>query len=218
MRAPAAGQHWRYRVSDGLTGALVGIVDETVSEVGASVVIDRTTEPHAPPEGRGHWSRAVLGLLESRPSSPETLPKEVQQPWGMIALDPHWDVPQIYRQPIPLWPEELRPGWHRVINTEYAVGTGSEALSWQLAMRAERWEELTVPAGTFTALRYENLIDFTHADWSRVHCVRQETLWLAPEVGRWVRRVSSGSYYVDDTIDSSSYSEDARSWDLLDWS
>lgn len=219
VRPPAPGQRWRYRISDGLTGKSLSVVDETVSAVDADIVIDRRTEGSAPPPaGEEHSGRAIIENFGSHPLPSQTLPHEVQRPWGMIELDPHWDLPQVYAQPIPAWPTELRPGWSRFINTKYVASADSGALSWQQTMRAERWERITVPAGTFTALRYSNQIVFTHRDWARVHCSRQETLWIAPEVGRWIKRMSSGSYYVNDTIDTSAYSEDARNWELLEWS
>jgi hypothetical protein len=218
VRAPAPGQRWRYRISDGLTDAALATAEESIATVGTDVVIDgRTDRDASRPSGADSWNRAVREYFGGRPPATETLSREIQRPWGMIALDPHWDVPQIYVQPVPAWPTELRPGWKGRTTTEYLVSAHSGALSWQQTLRAERWERITVPAGTFMALRYRNDIVFTHADWARIHCNRQVTAWIAPEVGRWIKRMSSGSYYVNDTIDSSAYSEDWRTWELLEW-
>jgi hypothetical protein len=48
--------------------------------------------------------------------------------------------------------------------------------------------------------------------------VRQETLWFAPEVGRWVARESTGSYYLDDSLVDQPYNESGFRWVLLEWS
>ena len=55
-------------------------------------------------------------------------------------------------------------------------------------MKAEAWETITVPAGQFKALRFVNAIRFVNSDFGRTGSARQETVWFAPEVGRWVVR------------------------------
>jgi hypothetical protein len=217
VRAPAPGQRWRYQTSDGLSGAVLAVLDESVMSVGTEVVIERRLEAAAPAAAGSGWASALRDFFEHQPPPPQSLAAEVQQPWGRVALDPHWDLPQIYEDPVPLWPTELRPGWNRIFITRYKVAAESRSLTWQQSMRADRWERVAVPGGTFTALRYTNHIVFTHLDWARANCTREETVWIAPEVGRWVRRMSSGSYYISDTIDSTPYVEDSRTWELLDW-
>jgi len=219
VRPPAPGQHWRYRTSDGLSGKPLGVVRESVAAVGGDVVIERLLEGSAPgPAEAATSGQAIIEQYGNRPPPAQTLPPEVQRPWGLLEMDPHWDLPQIYLEPVPAWPAELRPGWRRFVNTRYTVRAGAAALSWQQTTRAEAWEQVTVPAGSFTALRYSQQIVFTHTDWARIHCSREETLWLAPEVGRWVRRTSRGSYYVNDTIDTTPYDEEPRNWELMEWS
>jgi hypothetical protein len=44
-----------------------------------------------------------------------------------------------------------------------------------------------------------------------------ETIWFAPEVGRWVVRESTGSYYMDDSSVDTPYSESGYRWELLEW-
>jgi hypothetical protein len=84
-------------------------------------------------------------------------------------------------------------------------------------MKAHGWESVTVPAGTFRALKYTNLINFTSTDATRTSSVRQETLWLAPEVGRWIARESTGSFFQDDSITDEPYQEAGYRWELLKW-
>ncbi len=85
-------------------------------------------------------------------------------------------------------------------------------------MRAEEWENVHVPAGQFRALRFVNMIDFRSTDFSREAAHRQEKLWFAPEVGRWVARECSGSYYIEDSSVDTPYDEPAYRWELLEWS
>ena len=84
-------------------------------------------------------------------------------------------------------------------------------------MVAHGWEMITVPAGEFRALRFTNMINFRSTDFSRSANQRQETVWFAPEVGRWVVRESTGSYYIEDSSVDTPYSESAYRWELLEW-
>ena len=63
-------------------------------------------------------------------------------------------------------------------------------------MSAHGWEQITVPAGTFLTLRYQNLINYESNDDNKTDCIRKETIWFAPSIGRWVARESSGSYII----------------------
>ena len=84
-------------------------------------------------------------------------------------------------------------------------------------MKAEEWQTITVPAGQFRALRFVNIINFQASDPHRSASVRHETIWFAPEVGRWVARESSGTFYADDSFDDQSNNESGYRWELLAW-
>jgi hypothetical protein len=75
-----------------------------------------------------------------------------------------------------------------------------------------------VPAGQFNALRFTNSINFVSGDSMRSDSKRQETLWFAPEVGRWVARESKGSYFAANSANDMPYDENAYRWELLEWS
>jgi hypothetical protein len=88
-------------------------------------------------------------------------------------------------------------------------------MPWQLAMHSQRWESVTVPAGRFIALRYYNLINFRFSIFAeRTAAHRREHLWFAPEIGRWVKRESTGTFreQVGTDVNESSYR-----WELLSW-
>jgi hypothetical protein len=151
-----------------------------------------------------------------KPEGP--LPSEIQAPWGRVLVDPHWGVVQVYETAIPLWPEQLLSGWQIHVSTNYKTPDRPDALPWSQAMRAHGWESITVPAGRFNALRITNLINFANTDLARTDSMRRETLWFAPEVGRWVVRESAGSYYVEDSAADQPYNENGFRCELLEWS
>jgi hypothetical protein len=136
----------------------------------------------------------------------------------MVLVDPHWGQVQVYETPIPLWPEQLRPGWHTRVHTKYKTPGNQDPLPWEQTMKAHSWETITVPAGQFKALRFTNLINFRNGDITRTDSVREETLWFSPEVGRWVARESRGSYYIDDSAVDQPFNENGFRWELLEWS
>jgi hypothetical protein len=218
VRAPVIGQSWRYSQHDLFTHALV---DNQVDRVTA---IDRTVEIASNSEAANDDAKAKWGTeflhkyLGRRDKTGGPLPSEIQGPWGMVLVDPHWGLLQVYEAPVPLWPEQLRAGWQIHVSTQYKTPASQSAMSWQQTMKAHAWETVSVPAGQFNALRFTNLIHFASSDLSRTDSVRHETLWFAPEVGRWVARESSGSYYLDDSVVDQPYNENGFRWELLEWS
>ena len=213
VRGPKTGQWWRYAKRDALTGKLVETQVARVTEVGDTITIERQREAG---EER-HRSWGTKWLLGDGSTRGDELQAEVQQPWGMILVDPHWDLLQVYQTPIPLWPTELRAGWSSLINTRFKTPLSGNENAWQQTMRAHAWENIRVPAGEFLALRYTNRINFTHADFSRMDSVREETLWFAPDAGRWVSRRTSGTYYIQDSSIDTPFDEGSYHWDLLAW-
>jgi hypothetical protein len=83
-------------------------------------------------------------------------------------------------------------------------------------MSAHGWEKITVPAGDFIALRFQNLINYDSTDDNKVNCIRRETIWFAPQIGRWVARESSGSFQIQGQI-GAVLLENSTKWELLSW-
>ena len=216
IRQPAVGQSWTYAKHDFFTGAMVDTQVDSVSAIGQTIEITSHTEtapnyPIAYPSWGAGWLHRYLG--KDRLAGP--LPSEIQEPWGMVLIDSHWSQLQAYEKPIPLWPTQLRPGWSATVGTYYKIPDSEETMPWQLTMHAHRWEPITVPAGHFVALRYFNLIDFRYTNVSgRNAGQRKETIWLAPEVGRWVARESSGTFRQDVAEE---FNESSFRWELLSW-
>jgi hypothetical protein len=220
VREPVVGQSWRYTKHDIFSRAVVDYQVDRIAAVDHSVEIDSSYQAPADENGaNSRWGAALLRkYLGHRDSPADVLPSEVQDPWGMVAVDPHWSQVQVYETPIPLWPTQLRPGWQSHVSTKYKTPANQDGLPWDQTMKAHAWETITVPAGQFRALRYTNMIQFRNGDIARTDSVRKETLWLAPEVGRWVARESTGSYYLDDSVVDQPYNESGFRWELLEWS
>ena len=218
LRAPTVGQSWRYRKSDYYTRAFVDTQVDVVAAVGRTINIDSRTEAGAAhPNGVSSWGFDWLRPYADAEKPGAPLASEVQSSWGMVLVDPHWNQVQVFKTPVPLWPSALQPGWHTYINTRYKTADVGDGLPWDQTMKAQDWETITVPAGRFRTLRYTNLINFRSSDPTRSNSVRRETIWFAPEIGRWAARESSGSFYVDDSAADQPYSESAYRWELLEW-
>lgn len=214
-RPPALGQSWRYAQHDIFTGALVDTQTDRVGAVSDSIAVEShfelaqdTSTPY-PSWGEGWW-RTYMGTAARTGGR-----VEIHRPWGMVVVDPHWSDLQSFEKAIPLWPLQLRPGWRTTVGTDYMIPGSHEAMPWQLTMHAERWESVTVPAGRFTALRCYSIIDFRFTNASeRTAAQRIEHFWFVPEIGRWVRRESVGTFREDL---GSEVKESSYRWELLEW-
>jgi hypothetical protein len=219
VRAPAADQSWRYAKHDLFTGALIQTQTDRISAVTSRIDIisqidggRETVDPPAPSGAAGWWRTHM-----SRPAPSGDLPGEVQEPWGMVLVDPHWSEVQVYENPIPLWPVNLEPGWRGHVKTRYKSAETGPGLDWDQVMRADDWETVQVPAGRFRTLRFTNSINFVSSDFSRANCMRRETVWFAPEIGRWAARESRGSYSMDESVSDDPYNESSYRWELMQW-
>ncbi len=216
LRPPMVGQTWRYAKHDLFNGALLDTQVDRASAVDRTIDIDSHTEGDTSAEtsstGASWWRKHF-----DRPKSVVALPAEIQSSWGMILVDPHWGRVQVYEPSLPLWPTTLQPGWQTRIKAKYKSSEADPGLPWNQTMKAEAWETITVPAGQFKTLRFANVIHFENSDPGRTDSVRQETVWFAPEVGRWVVRESRGSYFLDDSVDDTQAVESSFRWELLSW-
>jgi hypothetical protein len=193
VRAPQVGQEWTYIQRDTYNGKVLGVITERVASLGASIVIDRSDEGGA------------------------RLPSEIQGPWGMVQTDTAWPRMMSFKPSIPLWPQELIASWSKQFNTKYSVaGYSDNAYGWQEYMSAQGWEQITVPAGTFLTLRYQTLINYESEDDNKVNCMRKETIWFAPSIGRWVAREASGSYRIQGQI-GAEILEGSYQWQLTSY-
>jgi len=172
VRPPQIGQEWSYLKQDAFSGKTLGSITERVSSVARNIVIERQED----------------GML---------LPNEIQIDWGYVSIDPQWPKVLNFSPALPLWPKELSVGWSKQFFTKYSIlGYQDDRLTWQEYMEVKGWERITVPAGEFVALRYENTISYQSEDPNKTNCLRKEIIWFAPEIGRWVARETSGSFQI----------------------
>lgn len=195
VRAPQVGQQWVYNVRNVFNQELVDIVTEKVVSVGPQIRIERS------------------GLKAGQ------LPDEIQEPWGYILQDPHWNPPQKFLKPIPLWPEQLVPGWSGFYRDRYqVVGYPDNDYYWGLNISVVGWEGINTPAGQFPVLKYQNEAPyFSSNDFSRVANYRQEDVWFSPEIGRWVIRRGYGRYLWAGMFWNNALWEDYLEWELVSW-
>ena len=193
VRPPKIGQEWRYIERDFYSGHTRGVIVEKVSSIGQAITISRADAD---------------GSL---------LPSEIQEPYGMVKSDPHWGKVLNFNPAIPLWPQQMSSNWNKQVFSKYSVSSYPQNQNgWQLYMSAGGWEKITVPAGEFITLRFQNLINYESIDNNKMNCTRSETIWFAPQIGRWVARESSGSYQIRDTI-GPFLLEGSTKWELLSW-
>ena len=177
IRPPKLGQEWNYVKKDIFSGRVLDVINERVSNVGSTITLDRSTSD---------------GII---------LPSEIQTSWGMVSTDPQWPQLLNFNPSLPLWPEQLSTTWSKQFITKYSIGGYSDSrLSWQEYMSVQGWEQITVPAGTFIALRFQTLINYESEDPNKVDCIRKETIWFVPQIGRWVARETSGTYQIQGQI------------------
>jgi hypothetical protein len=81
------------------------------------------------------------------------------------------------------------------MQTAYRVQGIDRDFYWSDWLDAVGWQRVRTPAGEFDALRVERRIAFAHSDPFRDRPTREETLWYAPAVNRWVLREWTGRYW-----------------------
>jgi hypothetical protein len=195
MRPPQVGQQWVYQIRNVFNQEIVDVVTETVVAISPQIRIERIGEKFGP------------------------LPEEIQEPWGYVVQDPQWKPAQRFQQALPLWPEKLIPEWSNFYRTRYQVpGYPSASYYWGLSIKALGWESISVPAGQFKVLKYHNENPYFESnDVFRVGNYREEDVWLAPEIGRWVVRRSFGRYITMGIAWPNAYWDDYLEWELISW-
>ena len=196
LRAPSlrVGDRWRYRLTDLYNGGTVG--ETAVEVVAVSPEIRLRVDP-----GQGR------PVLEER----------YADAWTVIA-ESVYDAPMVFEAPMPVVPPGARAGQSLASRTRYRSEYSSQPLDWAQRLRVLGWERVTVPAGTFDALRIEKLVDYRHPDFFRYLPERVDTLWYAPEVGRWVQREWTGTYMPGSPTGRSGRAREERTrWALTGW-
>lgn len=173
MRPPTVGQQWVYQVRNRYNGLIVDQLTETVTEIVPQIRIQRFSERDGP------------------------LEDEVHETWGGLIQDSLWSPALHFDAPVPVWPSTLSVD--AVQHTHAHYTTAADAWTprfWDATLRAQGWASITVPAGRFTTLHISRHIEYLSDNALQLFgSERQEEIWLAPELGRWVLRRAQGFHY-----------------------
>lgn len=192
IRPPALGQKWTYRKSNFFNSQLLATETEEVTSVGNPVVVSR------------------------RNDAGQVLPEERDVLWGQVQQDPVWDFVHSYERPVAHWPASLATGAVVRDRLRYQVSQFSYPFWMDYETRVKGWEQVQVAAGTFDAVKIEKYIRLEHYHDLRVENVRHDTIWLAPSIGRWVLRETSGTFKVVGT-EPFPGNDDGFRWELTGW-
>lgn len=195
LRAPKGGQSWTYRKLNFFNGSLLDTVQETVAAVASTIEVNR------------------------RSSSGAVLADEKHAAWGQLLRDPVWDYPLNFEAPMPLWPASLSVGEKASARSHYRMDGGTARFWFQVSCVVKGWERVGVAAGNFDTLRVERMIRLQHEDHTRAETLRYDTLWVAPEVGRWVARENWGEFLLlgASRMGAGDFREERLRWELTAW-
>lgn len=195
LRAPVVGNSWTCRKLNFFNSSVLDVVQETVMSVAPTIVV------------------------KLQGNSGSVSDEEQHAVWGQVLRECTWDYPMTFESAVPLWPASLTVGANASSQTHYRMDGGSIRYWVQVSTAVRGWERITVPAATFDALRIERLIRLEHQDHTRLSILRRDSMWLSPEVGRWVARETSGQYYIpgDNRLLRSVSLEDHIRWELIAW-
>jgi len=136
---------------------------------------------------------------------------------GTFVYDHNWNPVRIERpnndnrkfEPfVPVFSFPLEPGktWHQ----KYKVDRHDQQFEYEGEATVEGWEDVTVPAGTFRALKISSLTSFRRVGGRGGRGTLTTTTWYSPVVGTYVKRerlqvAKNNLVKVDDTQELVSY-------------
>jgi hypothetical protein len=195
IREARVGQSWKYLKINQFNSDPMELIEDQISAIeNGQIIISR----------KGQKS--------------QNLGNEVQSPYGKLLSDSDWDASQTYQSAVPIYLDLNQINLSESVRTSYQVGNSSYRLPIAITIRQLGWESITIPSGTFTAMKIEKLIRFQHNDSSRLDSTRIDRYWYSPEVGRWVVRETSGTYFIMAGSRRNDMKEDFLRYELQSWS
>jgi hypothetical protein len=135
-------------------------------------------------------------------------------PWSVLLESIYSGEPIRFNAPMPVVPQGASTGLSLKSDTRYTTApVTSNEYAWSQRLSVQGWEKVTVPAGSFDALRIVRLIDFVHPDLFRNYPTRTDIAWYSPQVGRWVKRDWTGDYLTPDLAPRGGRARE----DWIDW-
>jgi len=156
-------------------------------------------------------------IISRKGQKSQNLGNEVQSPFRKLLSDSDWDSNQTYQSAIPIYLDLNQINLSSTIQTSYQVGNSSYRLPMAVTIRQLGWESITIPSGTFTAMKIEKLIRFQHNDSTRLDSTRVDRYWYSPEIGRWIVRETSGTYFTMAGPRRNDMKEDFLRYELQSW-
>lgn len=198
--AVAVGDRWLYDEINGYNGLRVGQVAYEVKQAQPGGPLVLGVSAIGKPISAFGYSREEVHTL----------------PWT-VRRDAVFDMVNNYDPPLPLIPFPASEGEQRSYAAAAVREPTNERDPWRVDVSVGPWEKVRVPAGEFAALRVERRIWFNHPDHFRNFSRRVDTLWYAPEVGRWVKREWTGYYNLRYSPRRGGFREDWVRWELREF-
>ncbi|QWD62165.1 hypothetical protein [Polynucleobacter sp. MWH-UH25E] len=168
VRKMAIGQQWIYNVRNLYNNQIIDTITESVISVAPLIEIKR----------------------ESKNSGP--LPSEIQSATGLVLQDPYWNPVVSFTSPMPIWPQSSSKSER--FTTQYKVLDGTSTFPWSSTITYAGSKVVNIQGNQFNTLKINNSIYFQSDDFSRHTSLRYSTIWIAPNIGRWVIKRTNGSY------------------------
>jgi hypothetical protein len=160
-----AGEHWTYQRMDYETGKVIGNYTLEVTFVGKS---------------------AIQGVNISRSERENDVTYTAE--WNSVSTPTRVFLPERHWLDFPLRVGKKWNGDFEMLRPR----DGSFHVKFEREVTVVGWEDVTVPAGTFHALKIVSEGPAQRVDRSLSFRSRN-TLWYAPEVKRWVKQISENS-------------------------
>ncbi len=155
----------------------------------------------------------LIRLSIDRGADKPLLEEIYTDPWSVLLETVYSGEPIRFNTPMPVVPQGASSGMNLKSETRYMTPSSGSEYGWIQRLSVQGWEKVTVPAGSFDALRVVRQIDFVHPDFFRSYSTRTDTCWYAPQVGRWVKRDWTGSYISPDLMPRGGRARE----DWIDW-
>jgi hypothetical protein len=127
----------------------------------------------------------LIRLSIDRGADKPLLEEIYTDPWSVLLETVYSEEPIRFNAAMPVVPQGARTDLNLRSSTRYTTTpTSSSAYAWSQRLSVEGWERVTVPAGSFDALRIVRLINFEHPDVFRYSPERTDVSWYAPQVGQ----------------------------------
>jgi hypothetical protein len=187
------GDVWKYRVTDTYTSLVQGIFAVEVAAVTADRIQTRR-------------SRAASGPAD--PGSGAEVLETWDRDWNLLAQGG-----VEYKPYYPTLRFPLEPGKQWTGAAEWRTGSG--IMTHTVTAQVVGWERITVPAGSFDAVRITRRGDFIEAQSINYYAgngVVADVIWYAPAIGQIVRK---DIRHRD--VSNTRYSDLAERWELVEF-